>query len=602
MSKIKKLSLHEAQKIAAGEVVDRPAHIVKELIENALDAGATTVFLYVQEGGKSLIRVVDNGTGMGPEDARLCFEQHATSKIERVDDLQKITTFGFRGEALASIAAVSRVTLVTKESEAPHGIQLHVVEGVVQDETIISCNTGTIISIADLFYNIPARKKFLKTTETEWRAIVHLFQAMSFDAPAVHFKLFHNEKCIYNCPPVSDISLRIPHLWDNSIASSMIPLVSEQNAEIVITGMLTNTHYARYDRNAIVFLVNSRWVKNHKLSNALLKGYGNSLPPGRFPAAVVSLKVDPTQVDINIHPRKEEVAFLHPRIIENALTVAVKKSLEVGISSTLKRVATSWFTEPVQPLVWPQNMHKPFSENLHKEERFSAPVFLPEQKHVQAEVHFRVGEQKIEASESRVQKNVTPAHQYTIVGQYHATYILLETEQGLVLVDQHAAHERVLYELFLKRFEDVATVSLLFPSIIHMHTENLVLLEPHLTFLKKFGIHADIFDNNQLIVTATPVHAQKVNFAEFMQQVVVWLDESASIAPEPLRVMLQEKIHAQMACKAAVKAGDALTTEHMRQLITDLYSSENRFSCPHGRPTTWELSLHEIEKKFRRKL
>ncbi|MDP3889288.1 MAG: DNA mismatch repair endonuclease MutL [bacterium] len=336
MPKIKILPLHEAQKIAAGEVVERPANIVKELIENALDAAATTISVHIEDGGKKLIRVIDTGCGMDVQDAQLCFDKHATSKITHVDALEHINTFGFRGEALASIAAVSKITLITKERDTTEGTKVTVEQNTVIDTQPVSANTGTDIAVHDLFYNIPARKKFLKVRDTEWRHILHLVQAFCLDYPEIHFKLFSDGKQIINCPATQNIRARCAQVWDQHISSDMLTIEAHrEDNTFSILGIITNHQQFRYDRNTIFFFVNKRWVKDFKLSNALLKGYQNVLPHGKYPTACISITVDPTLVDINIHPRKEEVKFMHPRLIEQLIQQTVKQALEIHISANL---------------------------------------------------------------------------------------------------------------------------------------------------------------------------------------------------------------------------------------------------------------------------
>ncbi len=327
MPRIHQLPPHEAQKIAAGEVVERPANALKELLENALDAGATQISVYIEDAGKQLIRIVDNGCGMSPEDAQLCYKLHTTSKVTSIDDLEKIQTFGFRGEALASISAVSKVTLITKEQEAQQGIKHALEQGNITKETTVPCTTGTDIQVHDLFYNIPARKKFLKKRETEWRHIIQLFQAFCLDYHVIHFKLFSEGKQVHNCPPAQNLTDRLTQLWGHSSAQHMIPVEKQHKQQsVTVTGAVSNHHYVRYDRNHLFFFVNKRWVKNHTLARALLKGYLNVLPPARYPAACIHIEIDPALVDINIHPRKEEVQFLHPRIVETLIQQAVREA------------------------------------------------------------------------------------------------------------------------------------------------------------------------------------------------------------------------------------------------------------------------------------
>jgi DNA mismatch repair protein MutL len=366
MPKIHRLEAHEAQKIAAGEVVERPANVVKELIENAIDAGATQISVYIQDGGKKLIRVVDNGSGMGKEDARLCFEHHATSKITTVDDLSYIATFGFRGEALSSIASVSKTILITKEAFAQEGIKLELEHGNVLDETITAANQGTDILIQDLFFNVPARKKFLKSTDTELRAIQQLFSAFCFDYINISFKLYSNDVLSIHCPAAKTLHERLAQLLDiNHIAHTLDCSTQAKDGSIRIKGFISNHQYTRYDRSSIYFFVNQRCVKQQKLTSALLKGYLNVLPQGRYPAACLFIEVNPEQVDINIHPRKEEVQFLHPRTVENLIQTMVRETLENNLSKQLKKDVTF---SPAR-----QVMHTPYSANsgLHFEPIYS---------------------------------------------------------------------------------------------------------------------------------------------------------------------------------------------------------------------------------------
>jgi DNA mismatch repair protein MutL len=600
MIRIKQLSTQEIQKIAAGEVIERPANIVKELVENSLDAGATAISIYIEDAGKALIKVVDNGHGMSSDDALLCFKHHTTSKITRVDDLHSLQTFGFRGEALSSICSVSKVTLVTKEAEAECATQLDLENGVIIEQKQIPALAGTQISIADLFYNVPARKKFLKTNDTEWRQIQLLFQALCFDYLDVHFKLYHENSVIFNCPATSDMGQRVAQLWDHTIASQTMPVSYESNS-ISIQGIISNHTYARYDRSALFFFVNKRWVKNHNISKALLKGYMNVLQPDKFPLAALSISIDPAQVDVNIHPRKEEVQFLHPRILENAIQEMTKKALETHLSAQLQKNVTINAPAPTyrfapteqryvntfeQPVFTPPPLNNPVNS--------AAPVFIADPFEQFPEMVTNI---------PLIQETVTqPSTDYQIIGQFHKTYILIEQEESLFLVDQHAAHERILYEQFSVRFENVATTQLLFPQIITLTSDELTILEQHLDIFANNHIALEIFGSNQITINAIPMHLKEVDMQELIRQTIGWINEHQKLDKDLFYKKVNEKLHAQMACKAAVKAGDVLTMAQMHQLLADLEKIENRFTCPHGRPTGWNLPLYEIEKKFKRKL
>jgi DNA mismatch repair protein MutL len=710
MPKIKQLSLHEAHKIAAGEVVERPANIVKELLENSLDAGATHISLYIEDGGKKLIRIVDNGCGMDEQDAQLCFAKHATSKITHIDQLESVSTFGFRGEALASVAAVARVTLITKQAESQEGVCVTVAESAITSTQPIAAVTGTDISVHDLFYNIPARKKFLKKSETEWNHIVQLFQAFCLAFGHIHFSLFHENKNIFNCPPAATLSTRFAQLFHQlsaapqTMAQTLLPIENNRiDNTIHVTGTITTQAHLRYDRNQIFFFVNNRWVKNFALSNALLKGYAGLIPPGKYPMACVKITVDPTLVDINIHPRKEEVAFLHPQKIAHVVTTAALQAFEKKTSSNLRATSSpenSVFSRfsprdnsplntqvqaqiqsaqrAAQPVFTPfdfdaletsQNSHASSANTQNYHAQNFSPELAPEpavtnhdfaeQSLYTGQAHTltpdQLGAQALEfsdtanppahskhrsahefsginldhaqevAQEARAEQHTiyAPSNsnntaldntQHTaaeladlgfahapIIGQYNATYILIEQEDGLLLVDQHAAHERILYELFASRFHEVPTINLLFPIIIELSGQDYATIAPHLDIFTQNQIAIEPFGEQQLIIKATPVHLKDVCLQELVQHVIGCIHESDYVDHGDFAKAINEKLHAQMACKAAVKAGDVLTREQMQRIITDLHKTPNRFTCPHGRPTSLVFSLHDIEKKFKRK-
>lgn len=610
MGRIKQLSPAEAQKIAAGEVVERPANVVKELVENSIDAGATSISIYVVDGGKEQIRIVDNGCGMSYEDAHACFLHHATSKIESVDQLNAITTFGFRGEALSSIAAVSKVTLITREHTAAHGTRIEIAASQISSASEVAAAHGTDITINELFYNVPARKKFLKTKETEWRQITSLFQALCFDYRSIHFSLYADNALVHNCPPVPTLVDRVRQLWDSNAHTNIIPLEAITDRSITIHGAISSYHYSKYDRSSIFFFVNNRWVKNHKLATAFCKGYLNAIPTDRFPAGCIFVDIPGDQVDINIHPRKEEVQFLHPRLVEQLITAEVKKTLEQHLSDKLKKQVTfapasslgqesrSVGFVPHRPLFHP--ILPSFVETITPKisnPQISAPLVT------QSQIQEIIASDPFEPSpERQISLDPAPSHEEVgdIIGQLHKTYILIETEAGLYLVDQHAAHERILYEQFKQRFDQVEKVTLLFPVIINTPNEAIELIEPYLDLLIKTGIDIDRFGTNQLVVHATPVHLKNISIEELVHEMIGWISQHKTVHQTEIRTLVHERLHAQMACKAAVKAGDTLSPEQMKQLLKDLAVTDNRFTCPHGRPTGWLIPLGDIEKRFKR--
>jgi DNA mismatch repair protein MutL len=609
MQKIKQLPLHEAQKIAAGEVVERPANLIKELIENSLDANATLITLYIEQAGKNLIRVIDNGSGMSSEDARLCFYQHATSKINSVDELNTIHSFGFRGEALASIAAVSKLSIITREASSPTGIHLEIEKNQIIRQELVGGNPGTNITVRDLFYNVPARKKFLKKDETEWRQISQLFNALCLAHPHIHFKIFHDNRLIHNCPPVQTTMERATQLWDTMVQNHLISLKTQSNETTHIHGVITNHYFSRYDRNLIYIFVNNRWIKNFELSRALMKGYANVLQPGKFPAAALFISLPPDTVDINIHPRKEEVSLLHPLKVTRKITEIIKHALEENLSQQIKKTIDfksidSSFQNgsmPSAPFIPSANIPQVLEAN-HTTQLISQPTTntFPSPK------QFQVNHSSLSKTPSITQSsNISfdkKDFEGTIIGQVHKTYILIDTQEGLYFIDQHAAHERILYEQFNNKFHELPTIQLAFPQILDFPESDIQLLEPYMEVLINNGINLERFGNDKVIINATPVHCKRVNLKELIGQMIGWIAHEGTASPNKIKKGLNEHLHAQMACKSAIKAGDLLMHEQMTQLLKDLENTPNRFSCPHGRPTGWMMHWYDIEKKFKRKL
>jgi len=590
MNIIKRLSSLEAQKIAAGEVVERPVNILKELIENALDAQATTIKISLCDGGKSSITISDNGFGMSKEDAVFCFERYATSKIKTLDDLQAIATFGFRGEALASIGSVAHVELITQQAQAHSGTRVLFSYGKLESVNSIGAQQGTTITVKNLFEQLPARKKFLKTTATEWNQCVQLFKAYALNNVMVHWMLEHDGIMIYKCPAVQTLSERVAQLFEKNLADQVIPCELCTSEGVALSGMITKPMYGRYDKNLLYFFVNGRWVKNYQLAGAVIKAYGNTLAQGKYPAAVISITLNSSLVDINVHPKKEEVLFLHPHKILTSITQAVRSALEQTVTYVPKTYSTQnhyvhhqtyektpVFFQELAPLVMPQ-VHVP---GMHENK---AQSFI---------------QQEMQAHMEAVIPEYGSVH---VVGYFNNTYILLDHRDGLMMIDQHAAHERILYEQFENRFESHPRVSLLFPDILVFQVYELALLLPWFELLKHYGVEIEQFSDCECVVRATPLFFKNQSIKELLVELLSWLKEYEQVNKEELFKRITEKMRAQMACKAAVKAGDCLTHEEQEKLVRDVYVTKNHLTCPHGRPTSWLISLHEIEKKFKRKL
>lgn len=605
MNKIKVLSAEQAIKIAAGEVIERPANIIKEILENSIDAGATKITLFIEQAGKRFIKIIDNGSGMTPDDAKLSVQPHATSKISFVEELESILTFGFRGEALASINAMSNVTITTKTESVDTGTKISWNFGKLQEESLCAHPTGTTIEITNLFDNFPARQKFLKKDETEWRAIVTLFQAFCLDYTNIHFQLYADNKLQFNCPAVKNIADRVAQLFDTSFFTKMLPIIDLKNNLCSVTGIISTSHYYRYDRNQIFIFVNQRWVKNIDLTKAIMRGYAGILPTQKYPAAIIFITTDTTQVDINIHPKKEEVKFLHPKKIESVITSSINATLSQAVSSQLQSKATQPSTihyEPTyitkQPDFFISNNKQPLSfiddqKPLIMPKSFVINSFEPVSKQPIPEIIKKDNEQQIKIE-------LDEQSEFIILGQYKCTYIIGEKQDTLIFIDQHAAHERILYEQFTKNFENVATVQLMFPEFIKLQAQDIITIAPYLNLLEQHGIAAEIFSDTQILIQSTPVHIKNQSIQEIIQQFVGWIISLQETDAVSISKILHEKIHTKMACAAAIKAGDILNNEQMHQLVNDLMKIEHRFSCPHGRPTFWTLPIDYLEKQFKR--
>lgn len=652
MTKIKILDSQEIQKIAAGEVVERPVNVLKELIENSIDAQADQITIYLEDAGKKLIKIIDNGIGMSPEDAKICFAHHATSKITTVSDLNSITTFGFRGEALSSISSVSKILLTTKQENDQLGTTLILNQGKIEKESVSSCNMGTEITIEDLFFNVPARKKFLKSRETEYRAIVSLFHAFCFSYTNIGFKLYHENKLIYNCPSTNDLINRFGQLYNSEIIRNIIPINfidKNKNTGYKITGAISTPKYSRYDRNQIFLFVNKRWVKNYKLVQAFIKGYQGMLEVARFPSGVINIFVPFEEVDINIHPKKEEVQFLHPRLIENLITVEVKKALESTFNKNLGKQDIDYkkLDQKEEPKWNFSNLvnieHIKYNDLEDSNTNSKIKIIKPEEvlnildetfensndikivqeakKEQKSTIQNQIETRFIDPENIAIQSQEVSINKqnnieyidktnlsyykeemldYKLIGQIFKTYIIIENDQGLTLIDQHAAHERIIYEQIKDSLSNISKIRLLFPEIVELNSNDISILTQYFDLFDQTGISIEQISINSLIVKEVPIFLKNILVKDIILQSIAYINENHKIGPDKLRNLLLEKMHAQISCKSAIKAGDILQPDAMNNLIKNLYKIENKLTCPHGRPTIHNLTLVEIEKFFKR--
>lgn len=592
------LSTEEAQKIAAGEVVERPANILKELIENSLDAEAKRITVTLKNAGITLLEVSDDGQGMSEEDALLCCQRHTTSKIKKLEDLNNLSTFGFRGEALASICAVARVTLLTKKDSYLHATKLQYQNQKLEEQTVASRQRGTTITIEDLFYTIPARKKFLKTTATELHHCVTLFKAYALVYPSLHLTLIHDGQPLYDCPPVLTTQERVAQLYETVLSHDTLEVKTEEKNKIILDGAVTGLNYARYDKGGMFFFVNKRWIKNHQLAQAVLKAYANILPAGRFPFVALNCTLPSDEVDYNIHPKKEEVAFLYPQKIMAAFTESIKTHLEAYVSKTLKKTI-SLYTPETTKYGYPQRQF-PLQQPTPPQR---TPSFFvdtnpfPSEQPLSIEKKSQNEQQFIAVPEVYMSE---PLSSYQYIGTLKKTYILLEHPEGLLYIDQHAAHERIMYEKFTEKFQTFPSITLMFPQIIPLTEDAMSILTPYFDLFTAYGVALEQLNPTTLTITAVPTFLNNNVLTKVIEELVAEIEKKSGLSSQELRSYLIEKLRAQMACKAAVKAGDILSEEQIIRLIKDLEKTKDCYTCPHGRPTLFLFKTYDLEKKFKR--
>ncbi len=575
MGKIQLMDKELAIKIAAGEVVERPASIVKELIENAIDAGGDIINIETREGGKSYIKVQDNGSGMDREDAKLCLERHATSKIIKLNDLFNITTLGFRGEALASIAAVSKLRLVTRTKETIEGSLVEAEFGEVKAIREIGCQIGTTIEVAEIFNNVPARKKYLKSIQAELAAISDIVARYCLINPSIALKLLNDGKTVINSPKTDTVLGKILTIYGRETAKEMIA-VSYSGENIGIDGYVGKPSITRADKAQQSIYVNGRYVKSSLVANALEEAYGTLLFHDRHPIAVLNIEILPAAVDVNIHPTKDVVKFSNEKDVYNAVVMAVEEALRKENLAPEIRIKAS-------------------------DRKFSRKYSIAKDTQVLLAEDSKLDEEKLErevqeilTEGQRVRREFEPLY---ILGQMNKTYILAENSKGLLIVDQHAAQERLFYEKFMQAYKEkgVTGQKLINPVVVQLMPAEHAILDANKEYLESIGFEIEDYGRNSLIVRAIPFVFERYN-KELMLDLI---KELSKIEPKALNDVKQERI-ARFACRKAIKAGDILSRIEMDKLLKALGKAENPFTCPHGRPTMINITIPELEKKFRR--
>jgi DNA mismatch repair protein MutL len=584
--KIRELDERLISKIAAGEVIERPASVVKELVENSLDAGATRIDIAIEGGGLRRIAVIDDGCGMSREDALLAIRRHTTSKIARESDLLSIRTLGFRGEALASIVEVSKTVLITRDEESQEATRLEIEGGVVRRVRAEGRSQGTTVDVRDLFFSTPARRKFLKGERTEFAHIVRTLKRFALAYPNVHFKLMHGKKLVLESPPAREPREVIAHLYGAELARSLLDVRAE-GREVRVWGLIAPPTLTRSDRSEQHVFVNGRFVRDAAIQYAISKAYEGFVSKDKHPVVFLFLEVDPQMVDVNVHPKKEEVRFSNPKLIQTEVKRAVAEALLAkGVTSTLKPPAPHSRLR----LQSPQRREAPFDLTRELRERAA-----------QSQVPQPAPPQRVRTQPRPIPRG---AGEERVLGQLHGTYIVVQTPEGFELIDQHVAHERILFERYLEQLTSgsVRRQALLMPLTLELPPDEAELLEKHLATLRgKPGIELERFGPQTFLLRAWPESFSQELTPERARHTLERLLQALECEEEPSLEELAKGLAADLACEAAVVKNTPLTLEEMTRLVQELRQTKNPYRCPHGRPIIISYSLEELERAFGRR-
>lgn len=576
--------------IAAGEVVERPASVVKELVENSLDAHATQITIEIEGGGGRLIRVSDDGDGMGKDDVFLCLERHATSKIASSADLFRLQTLGFRGEALPSIAAVSRLTVRSQTATAPEGWELYVEGGTVKKAGAIGLPAGTTIEVRDLFFNTPARRKFLRKEETEFGHIAELVTRLALCSPEVQFQLVHNQRTILNAPRQHRLDERIATLLGRPLLADLVKVDrADPVAGLELQGLISHPNLHRSSSAAIYTYINGRYVRDRVVQHAILDGLRHLFPRGRYPVAVLFLSIPGAAVDVNVHPTKHEVRFSQQALVHDFIAAAVKEALRPGIESLGHQ----------QPAV---DRNHGNSESYR--DTVTLPVAVPVSEFVAPMVAdlLQVSEPVVAWAPPVVATPFAGSYfsSLRVIGQFRASYIVAEDEDHLLLIDQHAAHERIGFERLRREFHDgaVARQGLLFPLIMEFDFKETALLTEYLQPLQRLGFELEPFGPRTFALKAVPqLLAGRDNFSRLLH------DLASDLGELGVSRRIEDALDSFLlliSCHGMVRARQKLTPAEMTALLNDLDGIDFNAHCPHGRPVYSRLSDAEIARLFRR--
>lgn len=610
-NRITVLDEHTANRIAAGEVVERPASVVKELVENSIDAGATMVTVTIDDGGRELIKITDNGCGMTREDAVLSLQRHATSKIRDSDDLDAISTLGFRGEALPSIASVSVMEIVTKHEGEAHGTRLEVEAGTITNLESVGAPQGSTISVRRLFFNTPVRLKFLKTSQTELGHITEIIGWFAMAYPSIHFRLVHGSREVLASPATNSRLNSVTQVLGKDVAKQLVPIKFETPA-MQVTGFISNPSLTRINRRDQAFFVNGRPIKSKTITHAVDQAYRGLLQPGRYAVAVVFVEVAPELVDVNVHPTKAEVKFSSEHEIHSAVHRAVNEALMRGAaaptitSDSARRPVADLTLRPDEPHYRQGNLMSSvtmditaFQEALVRRREEAIAETPSDDPFVwQKGSGVPVEESPVPEAEFDVPRTVA-LRGVRVIGQARNTYIVAQCDDGVLLIDQHVAHERVLFDRMIRTKEERETAiqGLMIPLSISLSAREATLVSRRLDDIRKAGFDLEEFGSDSYVVRGAPASLKPGDVEPVLRDMIQELVD-LSIAKHLL--VRPDQVLITASCKMALKAGESLSMEEMERLVEDLLKCENPFTCPHGRPIIVSLSNWELDRKFRR--
>ncbi|MBM7655216.1 DNA mismatch repair endonuclease MutL [Neobacillus cucumis] len=631
MGKIIQLDEILSNKIAAGEVVERPASVVKELVENAIDAGSTVIEIEIEEAGLAKIRITDNGNGIEEDDVLIAFQRHATSKIKNENDLFRIRTLGFRGEALPSIASVSKLEMKTSTGEGA-GNRVLIEGGKVEVYEKASARRGTDITITDLFFNTPARLKYMKTIHTELGNITDVVNRLALSHPEVAFRLIHNERKLLQTNGNGDVRQVLASIYGMAIAKQLVP-VSASSLDYKISGFASMPEVTRASRNYISTMINGRFIKNYPLAKAIQEGYHTLLPIGRYPIVLLNIDMDPLLVDVNVHPSKMEVRISKEAELNELVTTMIKDTfkskilipsaytpvkkeepkseqtalnLDEGTQVASNPIETPWvrpvFTETIQETTFippvqveripvKRDVVEPVSSPLTTVEPMDEEDFVDTNLPLEPEPEEYIAPMDKVVAGSRIPR-LYP------IGQMHGTYIFAQNENGLYIIDQHAAQERLKYEYFREKVGQVASElqELLVPITLEYSTDEYVKITENLSELEKVGVFLEEFGLNSFIVRSHPQWFPKGEEKQIIEDMI----EQALLMKKVDIKKLREEAAIMMSCKASIKANRHLRNDEIQALLDDLRKASDPFTCPHGRPIIVHYSVYEMEKMFKR--